>query len=81
MPYPEPGIRLIKQNRIDEFNSTLEDYREQLEAGVRMMEDHYSEIKTAARQRLGSLYCESDYPGIARRAVCRRVGFPGRRSA
>ncbi len=35
LPYPEAGIRLSKQDRIDEFNVTLEDGREQLEAGVR----------------------------------------------
>jgi hypothetical protein len=62
LPYPEPGIRLIKQDRIDEFNSTLEDYREQLEAGVRMLADHFDQIKSAARIRLGDLYDPSDYP-------------------
>lgn len=62
LPYPEPGIRLIKQDRIDEFNSTLEDYREQLEAGVRMLDDHFSELKDAARLRLGSLFDPTDYP-------------------
>ena len=48
LPYPEPGIRLIKQDRIDVFNSTLEDFREQLEAGVRMLADHFGQIKSAA---------------------------------
>ena len=62
LAFPEPGIRLIKQDRIDEFNSTLEDYREQLEAGVRMLDDHFAEIKEAARIRLGSLFDSSDYP-------------------
>ncbi len=62
LPYPEPGIRLIKQERIDEFNATLEDYREQLEAGVRMLDDHFGELKDAARIRLGSLFDATDYP-------------------
>ena len=62
LPYPESGIRLIKQSQIDEFNSALEDYREQLEAGVRMFDEHFSEIKEAARLRLGSLFDLSDYP-------------------
>ena len=62
LPFPEPGIRLIKQERIDEFNSTFEDFREQLESGVRMFDDHFSEIKEAARIRLGSLFDLSDYP-------------------
>ena len=62
LPYPESGIRLIKQDRIDEFNATLESYKEQLESSVRMLDDHFAEIKEAARQRLGSLYDSSDYP-------------------
>ncbi len=62
LPYPESGIRLIKQERIDEFNATLEDYREQLETGVLWLDDHFDELKDAARNRLGSLYDPSDYP-------------------
>lgn len=62
LPYPEPGIRLIKQDRIDEFNAMLEDYREQLGAGVRILDDHFMEIKEAARIRLGDLFDASDYP-------------------
>ena len=61
LPYPETGVRLIKHDRIDEFNSTLEDYREQLLAGVRLLDDHFAEIKEAASIRLGSLYDPSDY--------------------
>lgn len=62
LPYPEPGIRLIKQYRIDEINQTLEDYRGQLAQAVEALDEHYAEIKSAARGRLGSLYDEDDYP-------------------
>ncbi len=62
LAYPESGIRLIRQDRIDEFNATLEDYREQIEAGVRMLADHFDQIKTAASERLGDLFDSSDYP-------------------
>ena len=62
LAYPEPGKRLLRQNRIAEFNSTLEDYREQIEAGVRMLAEHYDQIKSAAQVRLGALYDPSDYP-------------------
>jgi hypothetical protein len=44
LPYPEPGIRLIRQNRVDTFN------------------EHYAELRGAARERLGSLYDPGDYP-------------------
>ena len=62
LPYPETGLRLIRQNRIEDFNSTLVDFREQLEAGVRMFDEQFAEIKEAARVRLGSLFDASDYP-------------------
>ena len=61
LPYPETGIRLIRQDRIEEFNSTFEDYRAQLEAAVRMFDEQFAEIKEAARIRLGSLFDPSDY--------------------
>ena len=62
LPYPESGIRLIKQDRIEDFNGTFEDFREQLESGVRMFDEQFAEIKEAARLRLGSLFDLSDYP-------------------
>ena len=62
LSYPEPGTRLIRQDRVDEFNSTLEDLKEQIEAGVRMLSEHYDQIKSAAEHRLGDLFDPSDYP-------------------
>ena len=62
LAFPEPGIRLIKQEQIEEFDSVLGGYREQLEASVRLLSDHYAEIKDAARVRLGSLFDLDDYP-------------------
>ena len=53
LPYPESGIRLIRQGRIEDFNATFADYREQLEAGVRLFDEQFAEIKEAARARLG----------------------------
>ena len=62
LPYPETGIRLIRQDRIENFDSTFADFREQLEAGVRSFDEQFAEIKEAARIRLGSLFDLSDYP-------------------
>ncbi len=64
LAFPEPGIRLIKQVQIEEFDSALGGYRERLEASVRMLSDHYAEIKEAARARLGSLFDLDDYPSV-----------------
>ena len=62
LPYPEPGIRLIRQNQVEDFNATLLDHRSNLRGAVATLDDHYAELKAAARQRLGSLYNPTDYP-------------------
>ena len=76
LPYPESGIRLIRQNRIEEFNSSFEDFREQLEAGVRMLDEQFAEIKEAARIRLGSLFDSTDYPTSLADAFAIEWDFP-----
>ena len=62
LPYPEPGVRLIRQDRIDTFNAHMSELREELHAAVQCLDEHYAELRTAARERLGSLYNPSDYP-------------------
>ena len=62
LPYPEPGIRLIRNDSIEDFNSSLISFRHELEITVVELNEHYAELKEAARQRLGSLYSQDDYP-------------------
>ncbi len=62
LPFPEPGVRLIRQDRIDSFNEELTDFRTRLDAAVRNLENEFPELKLQARERLGSLYCDTDYP-------------------
>jgi hypothetical protein len=62
LPYPEPGIRLIKQPDITTFNDRLTTFRSELESAVVLLDAHYSELQSAARQRLGRLFNLSDYP-------------------
>ena len=62
LAYPESGIRLIRQSRIEEFNNTFEDYQSQLEAAARRLDEHFHDLKEAARIRLGSLFDLTDYP-------------------
>lgn len=63
LPYPEPGIRLIRQDKIDDFDAQMRTFRAELSDAVETLDRHYSELKTTARQRLGSLFNPSDYPG------------------
>jgi len=62
LPYPEPGIRLIRQRDIAAFNVQLTTLRAELDEKVSELDQQYSELRAAARQRLGSLYNGADYP-------------------
>jgi hypothetical protein len=62
LPYPEPGIRLLPRSRIEVFNRLQSDLRHELTEAVADLDQHYSELKRAARERLGRLYDSRDYP-------------------
>jgi len=62
LPYPESGIRLVRNDAVDEFNLSLTSFREQLKAAVVDLNNHYWDLKEAARIRLGSLFDSADYP-------------------
>jgi hypothetical protein len=62
LPFPEPGVRLIKQEALEEFAAAMADYKVELDDAVANLDRHYAELKQAAAQRLGSLYNSSDYP-------------------
>ena len=62
LPYPEPGIRLIRRTDIDPFNEHMTGLRGELGEAVEQLDQRYSELKTAARTRLGRLFNATDYP-------------------
>lgn len=62
LPYPEPGLRLIRQDDIGTFNVQLTTLRAELHEAVATLDERYSELKSAARRRLGRLFNASDYP-------------------
>ncbi len=66
LPYPETGVRLIRQDSIDEFARRLNGFKSELEEAVVDLGEHYEELMTAARRRLGSLYSAADYPASLR---------------
>jgi hypothetical protein len=63
LPYPEPGVRLIRQDDIQAFSVHMTTLKGELEEAVELLDEHFAELKSAARQRLGSLYNPADYPG------------------
>ena len=62
LPYPEPGVRLIRQDRIDRFDAQMTEFQEELDEAIRHLDEHYAQLKSTARNRLGSLYNPLDYP-------------------
>ena len=62
LPFPEPGIRLVKQDHIDAIDSRMQAFKGELLEQVDQLDFHYGELKRAARIRLGRLYDENDYP-------------------
>jgi hypothetical protein len=62
VPYPEPGIRLIRRDDISLFDVKLTSFQQELAEAVANLDAHYAELKSAARRRLGQLYSAGDYP-------------------
>jgi hypothetical protein len=62
LPYPEPGIRLIRQDDIAVLNVQLTSLKADLSEAVEQLDARYDELRAAARQRLGRLYNAADYP-------------------
>jgi len=62
LPFPETGIRLVRQDTIDAFQAQMADFKRQLDAAVVRLDDEYAALKAAAENRLGSLFNPADYP-------------------
>lgn len=65
VPYSEAqkGVRLIRRDRIEEFESGMQRLLDELSEAVAQAEEVYqSEILPEARQRLSELFDASDYP-------------------
>ena len=62
LPYPEPGIRLIRQDDVGPVNGQLSTLKADLEEAVQNLAAEYASLQRAARERLGSLFNPADYP-------------------
>ena len=62
LPFPEPGVRLIKHDQIEAFDQSMADLKAELDDAVRTLDQHFEELKRAAAQRLGTLFNPVDYP-------------------
>jgi hypothetical protein len=62
LPYPEPGIRLVRQRDLSAIDERMQELRGELAQAVDRLDERYAELKRSARDRLGRLYAEGDYP-------------------
>ena len=76
LPYPEPGLRLIRQDRIDDFAAKMREFQDELAEAVETLDRRYAELKATARNRLGSLYNSADYPASLRGLFSIEFDFP-----
>ena len=76
LPYPEPGVRLIRQEDVDRFNARMTEFRSELTEAVANLDDHFEQLKVAARDRLGRLFNPADYPPTLRGLFGVEFDFP-----
>jgi len=62
LPYPEPGLRLMRQQDLGDFATQLQQWQRDLHQAVLALDEVYAELRQAARNRLGDLYNTTDYP-------------------
>ena len=62
VPYPDPGIRLIRRDRIEVFEFEFQQLQQDLADAVQQLQREFDELKSLARVRLGELYNAEDYP-------------------
>jgi len=62
LPYPQEGVRLIRQADVEAFETKMREFKDQLSAAAANLQLEYEAIKVAAREKLGQLYNPSDYP-------------------
>lgn len=62
LPYPQDGVRLIRQADVAGFETKMREFKDQLAAAAANLQLEYETIKVAAREKLGQLYNPADYP-------------------
>ena len=62
LPFPEPGLRLIRQDSVDSIQAKMLEFRDELSDSVSELEQRFSDLTTEARERLGDLFNPLDYP-------------------
>ncbi|HEY1065798.1 MAG TPA: hypothetical protein VGE52_06805 [Pirellulales bacterium] len=62
LPFPEPGVRLIRRGDLEEIDDRMRAFRIELSDAVVELNESFESLRSAARRRLGRLYNPDDYP-------------------
>jgi hypothetical protein len=62
LPFPEPGVRLVRQEDVEVIDDRMAGFREELADAVAKLDDRFETLRASARRRLGDLYNDADYP-------------------
>jgi hypothetical protein len=76
LPYPESGIRLIRQDDVERFDAQMTDLRDELDEAVEHLDRTFGELKRHAQEHLGRLYNPGDYPDSLRGLFAVEWDFP-----
>ena len=61
-PYPDAGIRLLKRDRMEEFESDMRECQAELEVAKTELDEAYAEVIAKAEVDLQDLFNRSEYP-------------------
>ncbi len=76
LPFPEPCLRLIPLDQVEDFNRQMADYRMQLGEAASELERNFEPLRADAVRQLGSLFDPADYPATLRDLFGFRWDFP-----
>jgi hypothetical protein len=76
LPFPQPGIRLIRQDDVPAFEERMRQFKTELSRAAVNLQLEYESIKTAAREKLGQLYNENDYPATLENVFALEWEYP-----
>lgn len=76
LPYPQEGVRLIRQSDVAAFEDKMREFKEQLAAAAANLQLEYETLKDAAREKLGELYNPNDYPASLEGVFAIRWEYP-----
>jgi hypothetical protein len=62
LPFPEPSVRLIRLEQVEELNRQMAAYSAELQDAAADLEREFDALKAETARQLGSLFEPSDYP-------------------